>query len=220
MVKALKTAVSSRPRAATNGSKVKGGKKKRKGDKGSSEQPKSKASPDKVENWGLLEPVRSIFGPIVDILGPMAQPLAFVVIVVLVGIIWFRRPSGSQPRGKNIGYSESARIAAYEEMWRGEENDLWEWLEERVGIDGVALNLSPDEKDTADARRRAKLRAKERQKLLGSRNAQARLDEERMSEREMEEAIRTTQEKLDILKGVMEEKKSKRASGKAKSDKS
>ena len=213
LVKAMKAAVTSRPRTATNGSKmVKGGKKKKKSEKGAGAQVKSQDASQSGESWGLLEPLRSIFGPVVDIISPVSGPLAIGIIILLLFTIWFRRPAGSKSGSGYVGYPNAARLAAYEEMWRNEESDLWQWLEDRVGIDGLALNLSPDEKETGAARQAAKARAKERQKVLRSKDADARLNEERMSEREMEEAIRTTQERLEVLKGVMERKKLARQS--------
>lgn len=81
------------------------------------------------------------------------------------------------------------RIAAYEEMWRREDSELWEWLEERVGMDRLHA-------DRPSVPKRA----------MEPRSAEENLRAARMDEREVEEAIRVTEEKLRVLKGVMEKK--------------
>ena len=210
LVKALKSAVTLRPRAATAGSKgLKSGKRRKRVGKSSPTSTKSQVVKGNDESWGLLEPLRGIFGPIVDIFKPFAGTVAVVIIVVLLCIIWFRRPVGGPAGG--MGYPGSARLAAYEEMWHKEEGELWSWLEDRAGIDGLAFrdDLEPKvKKGTGQtAKAKAKAKAKERQKILDSRDTEARLREERMSEREMEDAIRVTQDRLEVLKGVMERKK-------------
>jgi hypothetical protein len=215
LVKALKSAVSSRPRAATAGSKgLKLGKRRRKSEKSSSILPKSQMVKREDENWGLLEPFRGILGPVVGIFRPFAGTMAVATIVFLLCIIWFRRPVLGPTGVGYPSYPSSARLAAYEEMWRKEESELWSWLENRVGLDVLAL------KDESNLRGKkvasvlaAKVRAKERQKILRGRDMEARLREERMTEREMEDAIRVTQERLDVLKGVVEKKKSGRKVG-------
>lgn len=152
-----------------------------------------------------------------DIFQPFAAPLAGVTILLLLCVIWFRRPiPGSS--SSSVGYpysSSSARLAAYEEMWRKEESDLWSWLEDRVGMEGLALKKDEDAKKQ---KAEAKVRKRERQKVLGSRDVEARLREERMTEREMEDAIRVTQERLEVLKRVVERTKSEREGAAADGD--
>jgi hypothetical protein len=226
LVKALKSAVTSRPRAATAGSKgLKPGKRRKRVDKSLTTSPKSQAIKQHDENWGLLEPFRGIFGPIVDIFKPFAGTLAVATIVVLLCIIWFRHPIRGPIGGMGYpSYSSSARLAAYEEMWHKEEGELWSWLEDRVGIDGLAFRDDLEQKGKKGsgqtAKAKAKARGKERQKIVaGSRDTEARLREEKMSDREMEDAIRVTQDRLEVLKGVMERKKSgRRSSGGVEED--
>ena len=208
LVKALKAAVSSRPRAATAGSKgLKSGKRRKKGPASSTTSPKSQELKRDEESWGLLEPLRGTFGPLVDVFRPFSGTIAVATIIVLLCIIGFRRPVRG-PTGElgNFGYSGSARLAAYEEMWRKEESELWSWLEDRVGIDGLAFRDDSEQKAKKGSGRTTKAKARERQKVLGSRDVEARLREERMSEREMRDAIRVTQDRLEVLKGVMERK--------------
>lgn len=217
LVKALKAAVSSRPRAATAGSKgLKGGKRRRKGEKNSNASPKSHVVKREDENWGLLEPLRGTFGPIVDIFKPFAGTMAVATIVMLLCTIWFRRSArGAAGVVDYPGYPSLARLAAYEEMWHKEESDLWSWLEDRVGVDGLALKDDLQHQSRQASRQAAKAKAKERQKILRSRNLEVRLSEESMTEREMGDAIRITQERLEVLEGVMERKKMGRMGGSA-----
>ena len=88
------------------------------------------------------------------------------------------------------------RIAAYEEFWRREESDLWDWMEERLG---VAYPVGErDEKAVGEAR-------KAREKIGGKGNGKGKGG--KMSEREVEEAIRVTEERLGVLKRVIREGK-------------
>ena len=161
------------------------------------------------ESWGLLEPFRDMLGPIVNVFKPFAGTMAVAIIVILLCIIWFRRPVRGPAGGVgHPDYSRSARLAAYEEMWQTEESELWSWLENRVGVDGLALKDELKQKGNEASSQTAKARAKKRQKTLGSRGVEARLREERMTQREMEDAIRVTQERLEVLRGAIEKKKS------------
>jgi len=169
--------------------------------------PKSQVLKRADESWGLLEPFRGTFGPIVSMCKPFAGTTAVVTIIMLLCIIWFRRPVGGPTGGLGYpGYPSSARLAAYEEMWQKEESELWSWLEDRVGIEGLALQDDLQPKGNRASGRTAKAKARGRQKILGSKDVDARLREERMTEREVEDAIRVTQERLEVLKRVMEKK--------------
>lgn len=204
--------MSSRPRAATAGSKgAKPSKRRRKGEKSPSSSPKSQVSKHDEEHWGLLEPFRGTLGPIVRVLKPFTGALTVATIVVLLWIIWSRRPDrGPATAFGYPGYPSSTRLAAYEEIWRNEESELWLWLEDRAGTARVLTRDSPDQKSKKASRLKAESKAKERQRILASKNVEARLREERMSEREMEDAIRVTGERLKVLEELMERRKSGR----------
>lgn len=143
-----------------------------------------------------------------------ASPVVIGIILMLLLLLWFRGPS--QPPAGSVGYfgySSANRIAAYEEMWRKEESELWDWLEARVGLDGLALGENGGPAISRDTKKDSKVRLKQRQKILGGKDLEAKLNEERMSEREMEDAIRVTQERLHVLKDVVERRKSKQGVG-------
>jgi hypothetical protein len=134
--------------------------------------------------------LRGIFGPIVDILKPvLTGNILYGLLVGLLVASWFRFGfSGKGGSNRDIGFfGTPERIAAYEEIWRREESELWAWLEERVGVE----------------RLREASRNFEERKNIGDR-----LRDERMEERELDTAIRVTEEKLKVLKNVVEKKKS------------
>ncbi|KAI1881325.1 hypothetical protein JX265_000151 [Neoarthrinium moseri] len=196
----LKAAITSRPIAA-NGAVGKG--KKRKGKKLQETSKESLAATSESiakgsQDWGLLEPLHGLLGPLVDIIKPILT--GNVVYGLLVGLLvasWFG--FGLNPRqniggyGPGIGFpAHPERLMAYEEVWRREESDLWDWLEERVGLHRI-------NDDTAPIRKR----------VVEPRTMEERLREDRMTEREVEEAIRVTEEKLHVLKEVHDRRKPK-----------
>lgn len=158
------------------------------------------ASKRQSESWGLLEPLRGPLGPLVDIFRPLwTGNAALVVIGVLLFMVWFRRPGSPSGLTSNVGYSGLSvpeRIVAYEEMWRREENELWDWLEERVGTNGFAF-------PTTDRSKASEERLRLQRRSFLSRDFETRLQEEKMTEREMTDAIRVTKERLEVLEGVI-----------------
>lgn len=106
---------------------------------------------------------------------------------LLVGLLvaaWF----GFGERRGTVGverWGSAERMVAYEEVWRREESELWEWLEERVGRGGVGGG--------ADVGRGAP--AVETGVPAGE------------GGREMDVAIKVTEEKLRALKGAVEKRK-------------
>ena len=148
-------------------------------------------STPRAEDWGLLEPFRGVFGPIVDILKPiLTGNILYGLLVGLLVASWFRFgfPSKGGAGNRDLGFfGTPERIAAYEEIWRREESELWDWLEERVGMEQL----------------------REASKNPGERkNLEEKLRDERMVGRELNTAIRVTEEKLKVLKDVVDKKKS------------
>ncbi len=113
---------------------------------------------------------------------------------LLVGLLvasWFRygfsSKEGSASRDQAMAYFGTPdRIAAYEEIWRREESELWEWLEDRIGMDRL--------RDVAKMPTETRI-------------MQDKLKDERMEEREIDAAIRVTEEKLKVLKATVEKRK-------------
>lgn len=192
----LKAAVSTRPRSSTNGNGASKSKKKGKKNKAlqsSTESINTSARAKQEEaNWGLLEPVRGILEPIVDILKPiLTGNIVYGLLVGLLVATWFGfgfTPNSKSPSslGPDAAIHSPYRFAAYDEMWRREDSELWGWLEERVSLERLSVERSNARRREADPR-----------------TLEDRLREERMDEREVREAIRVTEEKLKVLREVM-----------------
>lgn len=146
----------------------------------------------KTEDWGAAEPLRAFLGPLVDIFKPLISGnMVYGLLVGLLVAAWFGFGYRGQGRQDlSPFFSSPERIAAYEEIWRREESELWEWLEARVGLDRVD-DASWKGLPSEGVRR----------------GMEERLKDERASDKEMEIAIEVTEEKLRALKGVMDKKK-------------
>ncbi|KAI9780551.1 MAG: hypothetical protein M1839_006669 [Geoglossum umbratile] len=215
---ALRATASGKSRTAVAGSKSHGKSKGKRGRKGTGESTKTSGrvshggtsdgarAASKQEDWGLFEPLRGPFGPLVDILKPvMTGNIALGIVVVLVVVMWIRQSrltsSASLGPGGFSNLRTPERIAAYEEMWRKEESELWDWLEDRVGFDDLPFSTAG-----AVPANREKEKSRER-------DIEERLKDEKMGEREIEDAIKVTQERLDGLKRVVEKRKGERDRG-------
>ncbi|KAJ2968636.1 hypothetical protein NQ176_g9082 [Zarea fungicola] len=198
-----KAAVTSRGRSGTL---TNGGKGRKKGKKGRSSLTANEAlnvankkSDTHKTHWGPLEPIRGILDPMFDILKPVLT--GNVMYGLLVGLLvasWFgfgfspSKPAGGfgaggSGRGEMLDLYGPLRLTAYEEMWRREESELWDWLEERTGLGQM-------DSDSHGIRKRA----------VEPRTVQERMREARMDAREIQEAIRVTEEKLKILRQVID----------------
>ena len=168
----------------------------------------------KTRGWRILEPVFGILSPAIEVCRPLfsLQSLVFLLVFLLV-ISWFGnsryRQAGptlkSQPQGYPYLRPDTAgRIAAYEEIWRNEEAGLWDWLEERVGLTGD--NAFPDQVGRKQAG------SEGRQEADGSWSRGPMVDHSSsMSDRELDWAIKLTEEKLRLLKRKVENGKRNRA---------
>lgn len=173
-----------------------GGKLKKKGRKGRESKSGNSKTTDGAgdskpasEHWGLFEPLRGLLGPIVDIVKPLVPGnILYGLLVGLLVASWFGYGFTSH---KGIGRRDMGflgtpeRIAAYEEIWKREESELWNWLEERVSMDRLY------EPQRMPAR---------------SHDMEGKLREEKMNEREIQDAIRVTEERLKVLKGAVAKK--------------
>lgn len=205
LMKALRAGVTSRPRANTSGSKIKKvRKRKSEGDalKLSSEGSSTK---NKTSDWGFFEPLHGVLGPVVDICSPLfsAQSLVGLLLFLLI-ISWFRNSRLRNNTQNHNSYPGSAfstprRLAAYEEIWRGEESALWDWLEERIGMaEGFTFPVGADKgrghqggqrKATQESLPKVKKNKKDINDDISS-----------MDQREVEWAIDITEKRLGFLK--------------------
>lgn len=143
-----------------------------------------------------MEPLHGILSPVVDIIKPILT--GNVVYGLLVGLLvasWFG--FGFNPRQAGAGYGQGIgfpshpdRLIAFEEVWRREESDLWDWLEERVGLHRMHEGEAPI-----------------RKRVVEPGSIEEKMREDRMNERDIDEAIRITNEKLHVLKEVHDKKK-------------
>ena len=213
-MKALRAGIASRARADTINSKLKvKGKRKRAGvelpKKPQAQEITEPPKPQQTENWGLFEPLRGILGPVVDIFSSLVSKnmvIGLLSILVILTWLWSSTP-GSKGRVGLQGISTPERLAAYEEIWRREEHSLWDWLEERIGMEGVAYPTSGaiDQEALQKAR-------KQREQSLKNRHFEAQMVDETIDEREFAQAIRAMEQRLDELKLAVqraEEKKQK-----------
>lgn len=207
-MKALKIGVASRARAGTGGSKLKKGKKRKgegeaEGEPSAIEKTKQISAPQQDASWGIFEPVHGILSPFVDAVSPLISSNAVIVfLLVLLLIGWFRGPKNRDAEHR-VGYARMpspARMAAYEEIWRTQENELWKWLEERMDMQDVSYP-APTGRESP-SKRQAR-----RGRHLQSQGFKAKLAEEAMNEREIDHAIRVTEEKLEVLKAAVQKKK-------------
>jgi hypothetical protein len=150
-------------------------------------------------NWGLFEPVRGLLEPIVSILQPLFSAQVIITILALLLAWTWLFPSRSRSSGVGFSIDSPGRLAAYEELWRREESELWDWLEDRVGLsNGLPLGGAGQEQN-------------DRQKVLGIKQMGRRLRNADLEEKQVEDAIRVTEERLSTLKDAVKKKKKKAA---------
>lgn len=220
LVRALKAGIKARSRAGTISSRLKTKGKRRKHEL----EPSSRAVPEEgavepsplkqMNKWGLLEPVRGIFEPAFDIVKPLISAnLVISFLVILQLFTWLRGgPSGHSPR---VGFPQMLppeRIASYEEIWRREESNVWDWLEERIGMEESIYPGSESAEDDEESDRAAVRRARrQRERSWRDREMQNKRWEEgtTMSEKEFAEAIRATEKRLEGLKAAVQKRRRK-----------
>jgi hypothetical protein len=134
-------------------------------------------------SWGALDPLRSLFpSPVVSVIDFLFTTQNIILILgALLIYAWFFRSSATHIR-PNL--STAQRQVAYEQIWRSEEAELWSWLEERVALDHVHSSVASGG-------------------MLQGQEIQNRMVAEGIKERQIDEAIRTTEERLRALKGAI-----------------
>jgi hypothetical protein len=152
------------------------------------------ATAPKQPNWGMLDPIRPLvpFADTIDML--FAPKVVITVLGALLVYAWFFRAAAGAPgpRGAAVNWSAQQRHIAYDEIWRREESELWKWLEQRVAIDRVQHEVNGGHKFVPDQEGEGNVGEGEGRDI---------------KQREMDEAIRVTEERLRVLKGrVMKER--------------
>ncbi|KAH0348027.1 hypothetical protein KCU83_g6463, partial [Aureobasidium melanogenum] len=154
----------------------------------------SKKVPEEA-NWGLFEPIRGPLEPVVSIFQPLFSTQIIITILALLLAWTWLFPSRSRSAGVGFAIDSPGRLAAYEELWRREESELWDWLEDRVGLsNGIPVGGASQERS-------------DRQKVLGTKQMGRRLRNHDLEEKQVEDAIRVTEERLSTLKAAVQKKK-------------
>ncbi|KAJ9243575.1 hypothetical protein DTO207G8_1716 [Paecilomyces variotii] len=217
LIRVLKASVAPQGRAngvAKSGSKAGKGR-RRKGDTSTSEAATAaavsaalEAKQREAETWGIFEPLRGPLGPILSPFKVLWNSnVALGIIGILLFIVFVRGPARAPTLVPGVAYpglTVPQRLAAYEEMWVREESELWNWLEERVGLDGLSFPVV-DTRSGSQARQ-----GEQRKRLKGANDLKTRINEEKMSQREMDDAIRVTRERLNILEEVVKKRKTQK----------
>ncbi|KAH8601616.1 hypothetical protein B0O99DRAFT_607019 [Bisporella sp. PMI_857] len=196
IITSLEAAVSSKRAApAAVGKKGKKGKKSRTAPSTSKETEGSSNVKSENADWGLLQPVQPVLGPVVNILGPlMTGNMMYGLLVGLLVASWFGFGTRGGKHDIGWGVNTPERVAAYEEIWRREESELWQWLEDRVGMDRLRDVATGETSIVKD-----------------------RLKDEKLAAIEVDHAIRVTEERLRVLKDIVGKDKLKKASDRGKS---
>ncbi|RKF58743.1 putative membrane protein C20F10.07 [Erysiphe neolycopersici] len=191
IITALKNTLSSSRGITVTASK--GKKSRRKGKEGQllSRVPDRTSNPkSRLKDWMIshefLEPFLGILRPL------LTGNIMYGLLVGLLVASWFR--FGLVKNGSDVPeahwHGSPERLAAYEEIWRKEESELWKWLEDRVGMELLRdIDSMPIERRRMD------------RKLQ---------EETLMQEREIEDAIKVTEERLQVLKKSYEEVRAKK----------
>lgn len=159
------------------------------------ERQASVVAEQKPADWGMLEPLHQLLDPLISIIRPfITSQVIIAVLFVLVLYSWMFPPYRSGSGVSFPGYTSPQRLAAYEELWRREESELWDWLEDRAGLDYLYAPAITDQQ-------------RDRQRALSARSMGRKLEGERMGERQMDDAIKVTEERLAALKDAVAQKK-------------
>jgi hypothetical protein len=192
---ALRTAVSAKQVLRTPG---KGGKGKKRSKTQALEEapvlaPSAPMAQNKPSNWGIFEPIHN-FVPFADTIESLFS--AQVIIAVLGALLvyaWFFRGSATALSGPNQ-WTSTQRQVAYEEIWRREESELWSWLEDRVALDRVHVTTASGPKSWSTGGG-ASGSGSDTQQPLGVKD---------MPAREIDEALRVTELRLQELKEAVD----------------
>ena len=106
-----------------------------------------------------------------------------ILLAITIGFFWRQSFRIGQSADSLVfpGLVTPERLAAYDQLWCREESQLWEWLEDRLQLDESNL--------------RSRLQNRDRSMS------------ETMNDRQVDDAIRVTEERLQALKGMVDRRK-------------
>ena len=214
LVKALKAAVTPRDHHDNSASKN--------GRTGKARRKRVKVGPDPAavavesaagelevdeREWGILELLREFLATLFNPFNLFWNTTFVLGAMAILLFVFYSRNSSRTPTSAGIEYpglTIPQRLAAHEEMWQREQTVLWNWLEERVGLDGLSVPIA--EQTHTATKSQARQNGQKRQKLQ-RRELDDRLNEENMADREIDHAIRITRERLKALEKVIAKRK-------------
>ncbi|CUS15577.1 unnamed protein product [Tuber aestivum] len=156
-------------------------------------------SPTDQASWGVFAPLKAYLGPAADIISPLigGAPGLVAICLVLTVFFWWQSRNAYSRRADAIAGGGSGVHRPHQHwdtLWRSEEDGLWEWLEDRVGINEVVAPPSG--------------RASSFEKIVRSRHEGAGAGlAQGMKRREVEDAIGVMEERLAILRRVVEDRR-------------
>ena len=168
------------------------------------ERRRSTAEAAKESSWGMLEPVHGVCSGVGDLMTPFMTPVGILTgLLLLMTSLWIRAAWSSPSGGVGLaGLGAQGRYAvAYDQSWRGEEGRLWDWLEDRVQLGVIAAGDGNSGLDPSKSQKVLK------RSSSGEPGMVERLGGERMDERQVDDAIKVTEERLDALKYLVEKRK-------------
>jgi hypothetical protein len=129
-------------------------------------------------------------------LSSFAPPPSIVIGILLATVLalLFRSP----PAGKHVGHRLPSKYGSgyYENAWRGEEAELWNWIEERVGM-WEAIRSTPEGLYQGKAHK---------EKWTTKKKASGYDNLDKLGEQEVMEAIKVTKQRLGRLEQAVLEK--------------
>ncbi|EPS42465.1 hypothetical protein H072_3632 [Dactylellina haptotyla CBS 200.50] len=149
-----------------------------------------------AQKWGMLAP---IMDPVTTLVGEFGAGIFVTVVIILLSMSLSRAIWGDARGGLDPARLRKGERELLNEMWMREEAGLWDWLEDRAGISEA---LSFDER----VGRRYEREGKGMESQVGRQSGGL---DPGMVGRQVDEAIRVTEERLGVLKRVNEERKVK-----------
>ncbi|KAF3902924.1 hypothetical protein AA313_de0210016 [Arthrobotrys entomopaga] len=157
--------------------------------------PTTIAAASATQKWGMLAPLME---PITSLVGEFGAGILVTLIIVLMSMSISRAVWGDPRYGDSRSLRKSER-EILGELWAREEAGLWEWLDDRVGAHEA---LGFDERVGRRYEREGKAMKENIVRQSGGLGKD-------MVDRQVDEAIRVTEERLGVLKRVNEERKGK-----------
>lgn len=149
-----------------------------------------------LSDWGIFEPVHRVLQPVTSILSPF---MTSQVVIVILAVLLIQSSLSKSKAFSAHSHVKDGRgtVVDYDAMWHAEENNLWDWLDSRVVMDPIARNLPGARSPGSD---------EARQKLLQARQVKSKIVKRDLDDRQIENAIQVTEERLRVLKEAVQQR--------------